>query len=130
MATKAAEVAKIIKANNKALCAELAAGNAAGVAKMYAKGAKLMPPNADFMQGKTLLAFWQGAIDMGIKGGELKSKEVEVFGGTTANEIGTYTLFGPDKAVADTGKYIVIWRKEGKTWKLYRDIFNSSRPAA
>jgi ketosteroid isomerase-like protein len=130
MATKAAaDVAKIIKANNKALCAELANGNAAGIAKMYAKGAKLMPPNADFMQGKTLTAFWDGAIKMGIKGGELKSKEVEVFG-NTANEVGTYTLYGADKTAVDNGKYIVIWRKEGKTWKLYRDIFNSNRAAS
>lgn len=129
MATKAAaDVTKIIKANNKTLAAALAAGNAAAIAKMYAKGAKLMPPNADFMQGKTLLAYWQGAIEMGVKGVELKTKEVEVFG-STANEMGTYTLLGPDQTVIDNGKYVVIWRKDAKAWKLYRDIFNSSRPA-
>jgi len=130
MATKAAtEVAKTIKANNKALGAEVAAGNAAAVSKMYAKGAILMPPNAGMLKGKDITGFWQGAINMGIKGATLKSKEVEVFG-STANEVGTYVLTSADGTALDEGKYIVIWRKEGKAWKLYRDIFNSSRAAS
>ncbi len=129
MATKAAaDVATIIKANNKALGAEMAAGNAAGIAKMYAKGAKLMPPNAAILTGKGITAFWQGALEMGIKGVKLKSREVEVMGGT-AIEVGTYVLSGADGDAVDEGKYLVVWKKDGKAWKLYRDIFNTSRPA-
>ena len=26
-------------------------------------------------------------------------------------------------------KYVVIWKREGKNWKLHRDIFNSDNPA-
>jgi ketosteroid isomerase-like protein len=130
MATKAAaDVAKIIKANNKALGAEVAAGNAAAIGKMYAKGAMLMPTGAGILKGKDIAGFWQGAINAGIKGATLKSKEVEVLGGSTAVEVGTYVLTGEGGAVADEGKYIVVWKKDGKAWKLYRDIFNSSRPA-
>ncbi len=129
MATKAAaDVASIIKANNKALGAELAAGNAAGIAKMYAKGAKLMPPNAAILKGKGITTFWQGALEMGIKGVKLKSREVEVMG-STAIEVGTYVLSGADGDAVDEGKYLVVWKKDGKAWKLYRDIFNTSRPA-
>ena len=129
MATKAAaDVASIIKANNKALGAELAAGNAAGIAKMYAKGAKLMPPNAAILKGRGIAAFWQDALEMGIKGVKLKSQEVEVMGGT-AIEVGTYVLSGADGDAVDEGKYMVVWKKDGKAWKLYRDIFNTSRPA-
>ena len=47
----------------------------------------------------------------------------------TAIEVGTYVLKGEGGAVADEGKYIVVWKKDGKAWKLYRDIFNSSRAA-
>lgn len=130
MATKAAaDVAKIIKANNKALGAEVAAGNAAAIGKMYAKGAMLMPTGAGILKGKDIAGFWQGAINMGIRGATLKSKEVEVLGGSTAIEVGTYVLKGEGGAVADEGKYIVVWKKDGKAWKLYRDIFNSSRAA-
>ena len=87
-----------------------------------------MPPNAEFQKGKNIAHFWQGAINMGIKGGALKSQEVEVHG-TTAIEVGTYVLRGAGKTPLDTGKYIVVWKKEGRNWKLYRDIFNSSQPA-
>jgi ketosteroid isomerase-like protein len=130
MASKAtADVTTIIKANNKTLGGEVAAGNAAAVGKLYGKGEMLMPPNAGMLKGKAIAAFWQGAIDMGVKGAKLKTKEVEVFGGTTAVEVGTYALTGGDKSVLDEGKYIVVWKKDGKVWKMHRDIFNSSRPA-
>jgi ketosteroid isomerase-like protein len=32
-------------------------------------------------------------------------------------------------SVADAGKYIVIWKKDGGTWKLHRDIWTTSPPA-
>lgn len=129
MASKtAANVATAIKANNKNLMADLARGDAAAIGTRYAKGAKLMPPNADFQKGKHIAHFWQGAIDRGIKSGALKTQEVEVHG-ATAIEVGTYVLKGAGKTRLDTGKYIVVWKKEGRDWKLYRDIFNSSQPA-
>ena len=127
--TITAEIAAIIDANNKTLCAELAKGNATNVAKMYATGARLMPPNADFVESANLTGYWQGAIDMGVKGGVLKSVSVEVHG-DTAIEVGTYTLFGPDNVTIDNGKYLVVWKQEGDAWKLFLDIFNSSRSAA
>lgn len=131
MASKsAADVAATIRANNKALGAAVTAGNAKAIGGMYAKGALLMPPNAGLLKGKAIAGFWQGAIDMGVKGATLKTREVEVLGGTTAIEVGTFALRGADKAVLDEGKYIVVWKKEGKEWKLFRDIFNTSRPAA
>lgn len=128
MATKAAaDAAKIIKANNKMLGSEVAAGNTTALAKMYAKGAKLMPPNAGILKGKDITGYWQGALEMGIKGVKLKTQEVEVIGGT-AIEVGTYVLSGVDGATMDEGKYLVVWKKDGKAWKLYRDIFNTSVP--
>ncbi len=121
-----ATVADLIKANNKALGAAVAAGDAKTVAGMYTSRAKLMPPNADFFKGKkAITAFWQGAIDMGIRGAVLKSVEVEQLG-TTAVEVGTYTLSSGEGAVLDKGKYVVVWKKDGGVWKLHHDIFNSS----
>lgn len=131
MASKTAvDIKGIIKANNKALGAEVAAGNAKAVAKMYAKGAKLMPQGTGILKGKDIAAFWQGAIDMGIKGAKLTTKDVELANSTTAIEVGTFVLTGAEGAVADEGKYVVVWKKEGKEWKLYVDIFNTSRAAA
>ena len=128
-ASKKLTVVDQIKANNKALGAAVAAGDSKAAGKMYTRTARLMPPNADFFKGvKSITGFWQGAIDMGIKGAALKTVEVEQLG-TTAIEVGTYTLTGA-AGVLDKGKYIVVWKKDGGVWKLHRDIFNSSNPAA
>jgi ketosteroid isomerase-like protein len=66
---------------------------------------------------------------MGITAAKLETVEVEGYG-NTANEVGTYTLQGAGSQVLDTGKYVVIWKQETGQWKLHRDIWNSSRPAA
>lgn len=129
-AAKKLGVADQIKANNKALGAAVAAGDAKAIGKMYTARARLMPPNADFCKGtKAVTGFWQGALDMGIRGVALKTVDVEQLG-STAIEIGTYTLAGGDGAPLDKGKYLVVWKKDGGVWKLHHDIFNSSMSAA
>jgi ketosteroid isomerase-like protein len=50
--------------------------------------------------------------------------------GETAHEIGRYTLKTGTGEVADSGKYLVVWKQEGGAWKLHRDIWTTSRPAA
>lgn len=123
-------VADQIKANNKALGAAVVAADAKAVGKMYTARARLMPPNADFFKGtKAITGFWQGALDMGIRGVVLKTAEVEQLG-STAIEVGTYALTGGDGSTLDKGKYLVVWKKDGGVWKLHHDIFNSSMAAA
>jgi ketosteroid isomerase-like protein len=127
--TTNSDVAASITTNNKKLCAELASGNAAGCGAMYAKGARLMPPNVGFTEGADIAGWWQGAIDMGITDITLTSDTVEVHG-DTAIEVGNYVLFGPERANIDNGKYLVVWKNEGGTWKLFQDIFNTNVAAA
>ena len=50
--------------------------------------------------------------------------------GETAIEVGRYILKTDRGAVADQGKYIIIWKHSGGTWKLHRDIWNTNQPAA
>jgi ketosteroid isomerase-like protein len=109
---------------------EYNAGNAAGVAACYAENAKLLPPNSDFVSAHSAIQkFWQGVIDAGIK--SAKFETVEVTGmGSDAAEVGMYELMTADGKTADKGKYIVLWKKVGSEWKLYRDIWSSSMPAS
>jgi hypothetical protein len=43
---------------------------------------------------------------------------------------GFYTMFGPEGKMMDTGKYVVIWKREEGQWKYNRDIANTSMPRA
>jgi uncharacterized protein (TIGR02246 family) len=114
---------------NKSFMEAFARGDAAGLAALYTAGGQLLPPNSDVVSGRDAIrAFWQGAIDMGLKEARLDTMEAEGVG-NTAIEVGKYTLCLAGGQVADTGKYVVIWKTEAGGWKLHRDIWNSSRPA-
>jgi uncharacterized protein (TIGR02246 family) len=103
-------------------------GDAAGLATLYTEEGQLLPPNAETMAGhQAIQAFWQGAMDMGIKSAQIETGEVDAHG-DTAIEVSKYKLFGAEDQVLDKGKFIVIWKRENGQWKLHRDIFNSSMP--
>jgi ketosteroid isomerase-like protein len=105
-------------------------GDAAGLARLYTRNAQLLPAHSDVVDGTTAIErFWQGAIDMGLRAVVLETLEVEGHA-ETAHEIGRYTLRTGTGEVADSGKYLVVWKQEDGVWKLHRDIWTTSRPAA
>lgn len=63
---------------------------------------------------------------MGIKGVKLEILEVDLQG-NIAMEVGKYQLKGADGEVVDRGKYLVTWKNEQGTWKIHRDIWNTSQ---
>ena len=118
-----------IQAAGESFMATFKRGDAAGVAALYTTDGQLLPTHSDFVTGaEAIRAFWQGAMDMGIKEAKLEAVEAEGHG-DTAIEVGKYTLLAEGGQVADAGKYVVIWRKVDGVWKLHRDIWNSSQPA-
>ena len=74
--------------------------------------------------------FWQGVVDMGAKDATLDTDDILDFGDTLV-ERGHYTLTLQSDAgdIVDEGKYVVVWKRDGDTWKLFWDIFNSDLPA-
>lgn len=101
-------------------------GDAAGVADFYTDNGMLLPSGFDLVQGKRgIEAFWQGAMDMGVKNAKIDILEVEQHG-DTAIEISKFTLRDADDQVMDHGKGVVIWKYEDGSWKMHRDIWNSS----
>ncbi len=116
---------------NQQFMAAFKRGDAAAVAACYSADARLLPPNSPPVTTTDgIRAFWQAVIQTGIKEATLETVEVEKTGEAGAVEEGRYTLLGATGDVLDTGKYVVIWQKDGGAWKLHRDIWNSSRPAA
>jgi ketosteroid isomerase-like protein len=123
---------KAIEANLKTFVEEFGKGNAAAVAQIYAVDAKLLPPNDKMVEGRANIEkFWAGAIGAGLK---LTSLSITTLtpAGNLLVETGKYvsTMPGTGGAtVTDEGKYVVVWRREGRNWKIIRDIFNSDKPA-
>ncbi|UCE53445.1 MAG: DUF4440 domain-containing protein [Desulfobacterales bacterium] len=104
-------------------------GDAAGLADLYTENGQLLPTGSDFVTGTVAIqAFWQGAMDMGIKTAKLETVEAEGHG-DTAIEIGKYILSGETGNIMDRGKYVVVWKQVGGQWKVHRDIWNSSLSA-
>jgi ketosteroid isomerase-like protein len=119
-----------IEAGNKKFAEAVGRGDAAALAALYTKDAMVFPPNADITRGQEAIkGLWQSVIGSGIRGITLTTLEVESFGGT-ANEVGKYSLKGEGDKELDSGKYIVVWKRENGQWKLHRDIFNTSNPAS
>ncbi|MEX2481766.1 MAG: DUF4440 domain-containing protein [Gammaproteobacteria bacterium] len=123
------DITETIKDANKHLMKAFASGDAKAVADCYTKTAVLMPPNMKSCKGKQIQAFWEGAMGMGVKSVSLRTGSVEQHG-TTAIETGVVTLKGAQGAVLDQAKYLVVWKREDRAWKLHYDIFNSNNPAA
>jgi uncharacterized protein (TIGR02246 family) len=115
-----------IEAANAKWEAAAARGDGAAVAALYTADGQLLPSGSDVVSGSQVIAdFWQAVFDSGVKGVTLETVEVEGHG-DTAHEVGRLELRGADGQVLDRGKYIVIWKKEGGSWKLQRDIWNTS----
>jgi ketosteroid isomerase-like protein len=119
-------VRSAIETANAEFSAAVAKGDGAGIAALYAADAQVLPAGSDVIRGtEPIQKFWQGALNSGIAGVGLKT--VEVFAqGSTATEVGQYELRDKAGKVLDHGKYIVIWRRAGNKWKLFRDMFSTN----
>ena len=106
----------------------LGQGDVEGMASNYLEDAKILPPNMDILEGrKTIQAFWQGALEMGIKSYKPEMTEVES-SGNLGFCIGTYAIYGTDDQEINKGKFLTVLKNIDGKWKIYRDIFNSSIP--
>ena len=120
-------VRPVIEANEAKFSKFFAKGDAKSVSDLYSETAKILPPNGEIAEGRTKIRnFWQGAWDSGVKKAETKAVEI-IGSGNSVSEVGTYILFGAQNEILDEGKYIVVWKKEGRNWMLFRDIWNSNR---
>ena len=92
---------------------------------LYAEDAVLLPPNAPAIFGRDAV---KSAIQEMFAAGfaiELEDLEIKVEN-DLAYKAGRYRLRSEDGTLVDRGKYIEIWTKADGTWRLHRDIWNSS----
>ena len=101
-------------------------GDLAEVAAFYSDNAMLLPTGSDFIKGRQAIeAYWQEAVDMGIRSIKIDLVELEQHG-DSATEISRYTMLDANDAVVDHGKGIMIWKYDGSAWKMHRDIWTSN----
>jgi uncharacterized protein (TIGR02246 family) len=123
-----ANIKASMEAANKNWMKAFKNADATAIAGLYTTRGQLLPANSHVVEGTVAIRdFWRSVMNMGIKEAVLETIEAEDLG-DTAIEGGRYRLLVANGSVADAGKYIVIWKKEGGTWKLHRDIWTTSQP--
>jgi uncharacterized protein (TIGR02246 family) len=113
---------------NDAWTAAFNKGDAGAVAALYTEDAYVLPPGSAMVKGRTAIeAFWRQAAQQ-MSDAKLTTLDVLPLGRSAAREIGTVTLKTksqpPQEVVA---KYVVVWRKVGRDWKLATDIWNTDK---
>jgi len=127
------QVRRTVEDTNRIFGDSVRRGDAAAVSALYTEDAILLPPNSDMIKGRSSThGFWNGAINMGVKDAVLTTVEL-IDLGDMVHEVGNYALkIQPEGQAAseDKGKYVVLWKKmPDGSFKLHRDIWNSSLPA-
>ena len=103
-------------------------GNFDGVASLYTADATAFPPGSAMVRGRAAIgAMWKGMAEQ-VTDPKVTTINVKRLGPAAAREIGTFSLktkSSPPKEV--TGKYVVVWERVGRDWKLATDIWNEGK---
>jgi len=124
------DIRKQIDAVNKGFVEAFNRGDLAAAMSVYTEDATILPPNTEMIKGKkAITAYWQGALDMGVKEAKLETVKVTPMGDDAACEIGKYVLKIQPKGgsvITDKGKYMMVWKLVDGSWKWDSDAWNSS----
>ena len=103
-------------------------GDAAAVAALYSEDAYVLPPGSAMVKGRPAIeAFWRQAAQQ-MTDAKLTTVDVLPLGRSAAREIGNVTLKTKSQPPQEiVGKYVVVWRKIGREWKLATDIWNTDK---
>jgi ketosteroid isomerase-like protein len=113
-----------IEAGNKKFAEAVANGDAAAIAKLYAEDAEILPPNAPPKKGRAAIQKEFEGLVGAFKKITFQSREVYPMG-NFALEVSSWKLEdasgkGPE------GKAMVLWKKTGKVWEYYRDMWSGN----
>jgi len=106
----------------------LVAGDTEKLVSIYSEDGKIFPSNTDIVQGTAnLYKYWKTPEGSKIIKHKVTPIEIKVVK-KTAYDYGYYegaTLTSNGKEITWKGKYVIIWKKINKKWKIYVDIWNS-----
>lgn len=95
----------------------------------YAEDACIMAPNSPQLCGPRAAAsfFKFGYETIGLRGGRFITTAVYGDGKEYVTEEGLWQSFNEKGELFDDGKFLVLWKKTSRGWKMYRDSFSSNR---
>jgi len=121
-----------IRSADSAFMAAANAGDAEGIAAVYAEEGSLLAPNLPPQKGRDAVkAFWGGFLDAYTVRFEVVSDTIEGRGDLAYNQ-GHYRFTAVPKAkgvpgVADEGKFVEILKKQADgSWKYVVDMYSSN----
>jgi uncharacterized protein (TIGR02246 family) len=103
-------------------------GDFDGVASLYTVDAMAFPPGSGMVKGRAAIgAMWKSMAEQ-VSDPKVTTLDVKRLGPAAVREIGTFSLKtkGPTPKEV-VGKYVVVWEKVGKDWKLAADIWNEGK---
>jgi len=128
MVQQASDVRGEIDRANRMFVEAYNRGDAAGAVAVYTEDATILPPGSPRVRGRDgIRAFWQAAMDSGVRAVDLRTDDLEV-SGDMAREIGTATLTVATEAGHEetmTAKFVVVWKRQGGDWRWHTDIWNT-----
>lgn len=100
------------------------------ISECYTEDGKIFPNNVDIITGREMIMeYWR--LPEGVSTIHHKITPVEIkIVGKEAYDYGYYegtTRRANGEEVSWRGKYVIIWKKVGKDWKMYLDIWNGIR---
>ena len=113
-----------IQALNDAFSAAAHSGNGAAMAALYAPDAVMLPPDNSIVSGPAIGPYL-ARLEKGAANLKLTTTDVVRLSPDFIREVGvaSFDTLG-DKPVNIKGTYVVVWKRVGRTWKLWTDIFH------
>ena len=98
--------------------------------RVYTAQARILPPGAEMLTGLDQIRnFWEQAVStLNIDSLTLSTLDMQVMG-DTAVEVGRAEMHTNQPTSPTTVKYVVVWKREGDSWKWDIDIWNADAEA-
>jgi ketosteroid isomerase-like protein len=123
------EIKKEIVTSNELYFQAFEKNDAMLFSNRYAEDCWIMLPNVPVLSGPTAATdfFRTGYDQFGVRGGKRITVDVYGISDDIVAEIGFWKLYDGASKEMEDGKYLVLWKKSSKGWKMWRDSFSSSR---
>lgn len=123
------EVKKAIAESNAIYFQAFSKGDSSLFVDRYAEDCCIMAPDAPAVCGKdAALDFFRIAYyKIGLRNGKFITTDVFGDGKEYVTEVGLWQSFDSNNHLFDNGKFLVLWKKTPKGWKMFRDSFSSDR---